>query len=301
MIKITLDSLIVLDAIARKGSFAAAADELHRVPSAVSYTVQKLEQDLDTKIFDRSGHRAVLTSSGKELLEQGRHLLVAAQEIEARVKRVAKGWETELRIGIDSLIPLENLFPLLERFYETNCGTRLRVYKEVLAGTWEALINNRVDLVIGASGDSPFTSKYSQYPLGSIEMVFAVAPQHPLALAHEPISKKTIQQHRAIAVADSSRQMAPRTAELLSGQDVLTVPDMDAKVKAHCRGLGVGTLPKSIAELEQRNGRLVIKQCEGDTVKPTLSIAWPTDNQGKALLWFVNELKKPEIAQLLLQ
>jgi DNA-binding transcriptional LysR family regulator len=132
-------------------------------------------------------------------------------------------------------------------------------------------------------------------------MVFAVAPHHPLASAPEPISKKTIQQHRAIAVADSSRQMAPRTAELLSGQDVLTVPDMDAKVKAHCRGLGVGTIPRSIAEREQRNGRLVIKQTENERVKPTLSLAWPADNQGKALLWFVNELKNPEIAQSLLQ
>lgn len=299
--KITLDALIVLDAIARKGSFAAAADELHRVPSAVSYTVQKLEQDLDTEIFDRSGHRAILTPSGKELLEQGRHLLVAAQEIEARVKRVAKGWETELRIAVDSLIPFENLLPLFERFYETDCGTQIRVYKEVLGGTWEALINNRVDLVIGASGDSPSTSKFANYALGSVEMVFAVAPHHPLAAAVEPIAKKTIQQHRAIAIADSSRHMAPRTAELLSGQDVLTVPDMTTKVQAHCRGLGVGTIPRLIAEKEQHNGRLVIKQCEGETLKPTLLAAWPVDNQGKALMWFVNELKKPEIAQSLFQ
>lgn len=40
---ITLDALEVLDAIDRKGSFAAAANELFRVPSAISYTVQKLE------------------------------------------------------------------------------------------------------------------------------------------------------------------------------------------------------------------------------------------------------------------
>lgn len=299
--KITLDALIVLDAIARKGSFAAAADELHRVPSAVSYTVQKLEQDLDTEIFDRSGHRAVLTPSGKELLEQGRHLLVAAQEIEARVKRVAKGWETELRIAIDSLIPIENLFPLLDRFYATDCGTQLRLHKEVLGGTWEALINNRVDLIIGATGDSPSTSKFSNHVLGRIEMVFTVAPHHPLASVEEPITKKAIQQYRAIAVADSSRYMAPRTAELLSGQDVLTVPDMATKIQAHCQGLGVGTIPKTIAEKAQRDGRLVIKQCEGETVKPTLSMAWPADNYGKALLWFIDELKNPEIALSLLQ
>ncbi len=48
---ITLDALEVLDAIDRKGSFAAAANELFRVPSAISYTVQKLEQDLDVVLF----------------------------------------------------------------------------------------------------------------------------------------------------------------------------------------------------------------------------------------------------------
>ncbi|MBI3067655.1 MAG: LysR family transcriptional regulator, partial [Betaproteobacteria bacterium] len=87
--RISLDGLLVLDAIDRKGSFAAAADELHRVPSAITYTVQKLEQDLDVKLFDRSGHHAVLTPAGQELLKEGRHLIVAAADLEARVKRVA--------------------------------------------------------------------------------------------------------------------------------------------------------------------------------------------------------------------
>ncbi|WP_230369313.1 LysR family transcriptional regulator [Paludibacterium denitrificans] len=59
--KLSPDALLVLDAIARNGSFSAAAEELHRVPSTITYTIQKLEQDLDIAIFDRSGHRARLT------------------------------------------------------------------------------------------------------------------------------------------------------------------------------------------------------------------------------------------------
>ena len=50
---ISLDALQVLDAIDRKGSFAAAASSLHRVPSAVSYSVQKLEQDLGIALFQK--------------------------------------------------------------------------------------------------------------------------------------------------------------------------------------------------------------------------------------------------------
>ena len=64
---ITLDLLKVLDAIDQRGSFAAAAQALHKVPSALTYTIQKVEQDLGLKLFDRSGHRAKLTAAGNLL------------------------------------------------------------------------------------------------------------------------------------------------------------------------------------------------------------------------------------------
>jgi len=51
---LTLDALRTLDAIDRRRSFAAAADELFRVPSAVSYTINKLEEELGVALFDRS-------------------------------------------------------------------------------------------------------------------------------------------------------------------------------------------------------------------------------------------------------
>jgi len=90
---LTLEALQILDAIDRKGSFAGAAAELDRVPSALTYSVRKLEEDLDVLLFDRSGHRAKLTTAGLELLTEGRHLLRAADELEQRVKRTASGWE----------------------------------------------------------------------------------------------------------------------------------------------------------------------------------------------------------------
>src|SRR3569623_1189253 len=108
---LTLESLRILDAIDRKGSFAAAALALDRVPSALTYTVRKLEEDLDVLLFDRRGHRAKLTPAGQELLSEGRNLLRAADELEQRVKRTATGWETELRIVMDSIIPFDAVMP----------------------------------------------------------------------------------------------------------------------------------------------------------------------------------------------
>ena len=73
--KLSLDALRTLEAIAEYGSFAGAANALHRVPSALTYTIQKLEADLGVRLFERSGRRAEPTAVGRALVEEARGLL----------------------------------------------------------------------------------------------------------------------------------------------------------------------------------------------------------------------------------
>ncbi len=299
--RLSLDALLVLDAIDRRGSFAAAAEELHRVPSAVTYTVQKLEEDLDVLLFDRRGHRAKLTAAGRELLGEGRHLLRAAGELESRVKRVATGWEAELRIAYDDAIPAGGLLGLVGEFYETPCPTRVRLAMEVLGGGWDALASDRADLAVGASGEGPSGGGYSVREMGAVEWVFAVAPRHPLASAPEPLRAEDIQKHRAIAAADSARNLPPRTLGLLGGQETLTVPHVRAKLEAQIMGLGVGNLPRYLAEREAKAGRLVIKRTEEPRQDATLYLAWRTAHKGKALQWFLKKLQEPQALEHLLK
>src|SRR4051794_7146410 len=299
--KLSLDALLVLDAIARKGSFAAAAEELHRVPSAITYTVQKLEQDLDVQLFDRSGHRARLTRAGEELLRDGRYLLRAATDIECRVQRIAKGWETELRIAYNDIIPAARLASLLSSFYEDAPSTRLRLSAEILGGCWDALFSGRADLVIGAPGDSPPETGAIVRPFGEIPFLFAVAPTHPLAQAEEPVSTAEVLRHRVVVAADTSRSLAPWTAGLAVGQDTLTVSTMQAKLEAQVEGLGVGYLPTSMARAALESGRLVRKHIEDESDKATrLSLAWRSRDTGKALKWWLTRLDDPVVKQRLL-
>ena len=51
---LTPDVLSMIDAIARTGSFTAAARELGKIPSALTYSVRQLEDALDVLLFDRS-------------------------------------------------------------------------------------------------------------------------------------------------------------------------------------------------------------------------------------------------------
>ncbi len=298
--KLSLDGLLVLDAIARKGSFAAAADELHRVPSAITYTVQKLEQDLGVQLFDRSGHRARLTAAGEELLKDGRHLLRAAVDLECRVQRVAKGWETELRIAHDALIPGERLLALVEAFYREGSGTRLRLSTEVLGGCWDALVSGRADLCIGAPGEPPPEAGYTVRLLGDVEWVFAAAPGHPIAQASQPIPTAVVTEHRVVVVSDSSRSLPPRSSGIAAGAESLTVSTVQAKLEVQLAGLGVGFLPLHVAAPYLADGRLVRLQVEEPRERTHLYLAWRPRDAGKALKWWVARLEDPGVRSALL-
>jgi DNA-binding transcriptional LysR family regulator len=298
--KLTLEALQVLDTIDRRGSFAGAAKELRRVPSALTYQVRKLEDDLDVLLFDRRGYRAVLTPAGRELLREGRNLLRVAGDLECRVRRLATGWEPELRIAVDDVIPAARLLPLAAEFLRVDAGTRLRLSREVLGGGWDALAAGRADLAIGVSGDGPAGGGYGMRPLGTMEFVFAVAPSHPLAQAPEPLARETVQQYRAVVVGDTSRSLPPRSIGVLSGQDVLTVPDLATKLAAQCAGLGCGFLPRTAIAAELAAGRLVERDV--DEAKPAgrFAYAWRTDERGKALKWFLKRLENPALREHLL-
>ncbi len=290
-LKLTLEQLQILDTIVQKGSFSAAAEALHRVPSTISYAVAKLEQDLEVKLFLREGRRARLTEAGEELLRQGRHLLHSADQVERTVKRMATGWEAELRIAVSDLLSHNTLFSLLEEFYEAAPETRVRISREVLSGTWDALISGRADLAIGVCCDAPMVSGYSSRPLGVAELLLAVAPHHPLAEAKEPLTDQLLQQHRVVAVADTTQGLPARTVGILPGQNVLTVPDQQMKIQAQRAGLGIGTVPRHLIEEDIRAGRLVAKITEhGNSIKTPLLYAWRTQHQGKGLAWLKRRL-----------
>ena len=292
--KLTLESLELVDAIARRGSFAAAAEELGRVPSAVTYAARRLEGDLDVLLFDRRGYRARLTPAGEELLREGRHLLAAADDLARRVQRVAAGWEQELRIALDTIIAFERFLPLLNRFCDV-APTEVRITEEVLGGTWDALLAGRADLAVGASQEGPvphrLTVGYRSEPFATVPLVFAVAPSHPLAALPSPLSHAEIRHHRQVVVGDTSQRLAPRTSGLVSAVDVLTVPTMAAKIEAQIAGLGCGYLPRGRIEDAVARGQLVVKETDQGGRESVLSVAWRQDARGKAAAWWIETLR----------
>jgi DNA-binding transcriptional LysR family regulator len=300
MLKLSLDALLTVDTIARRGSFAAAAKELFRVPSTISYTVAKLEEDLGVQLFERFGPRVTLTDAGEELLKEGRYLLKAAGDLERRVRRVASGWETEFTIAIDSMLDPGALMGDIQAFYEVADQTRLRLLKDALSGTWEALLDRRADLLVGAAGSGPSGGGYTSLPLATVSFVFVVAPGHPLAAIDRPLSKADLSAWRAVSVSDSARQLQARTVGLLFGQDTLAVPDMQTKYDFQRAGLGFGFLPEPWVRDDLAQGRFMAKTVDEPKPEETLHLAWRTGEEGAALAWWKDRLRESDtVAEML--
>ncbi|MEO7152885.1 MAG: LysR family transcriptional regulator [Burkholderiaceae bacterium] len=325
---LTPDALAMMDAIARTGSFAAAARELGKVPSALTYNVRQLEEALDVLLFDRRSRQAEFTAAGQELLVEGRRLLAETDAVANRVRRVATGWETQLTVVADDVVSRATLLDLCERFYAVDARpaagaradtsgsgkgppTRLRLRTEVLGGTIEALVTGQADLAIGVAAEPGPARGLQRKELGTLEFVFAVAPQHPLAGVDGPIGDAELMRHRAVAVADSAQRAAPLTVNLLPGQDVLTVDSMQDKIDAQLRGLGCGFVPEVLAREHLASGRLLARPVQRPPTAPRLAYAWRlpvataghgprSPGLGLALRWWLAQLEHPTTRQALL-
>ncbi|WBU42036.1 LysR substrate-binding domain-containing protein [Marinobacter alkaliphilus] len=298
---ITIDALKVLDAIDRKGSFAGAASELFRVPSAISYTVQKLEEDLNVSIFDRSGHKAVLTPAGRYLLEEGRSLLEAAENLAHTTQQVAQGWETRLRIGFNSLLPAECLFPAIQDFHQLGVPVDVQIIEEVFAGAWDALQSRRVDMVVGADLLSKPAGAFATKSLGEVPFVFAVGAEHPLASVTAPLAEADIAPYPAAVAADTSRSLPPGHAGIFRRQRTLTVSNIDQKILAQEAGLGVGWLPYPRIREQLARGSLIAKETSEPRSAISVHLARHSEDKGKALMWFWDRLSHDETIHKWLQ
>ncbi|XBS69360.1 LysR family transcriptional regulator [Acerihabitans sp. KWT182] len=287
---LTLEALRVMDAIDRRGSFASAADELGRVPSALSYTMQKLEEELDVVLFDRSGHRTKFTNVGRMLLERGRILLEAADKLTTDAEALARGWETHITLVTEALVPSEKLFPLIEKLAH-KANTQVSITTEVLAGAWERLEQGRADIVIAPDLHFRASSEINSRKLYSILNVYVASPDHPIHHEPEPLSEATRVKYRGIAIADTARERPVLTVQLLDKQQRLTVSSMHDKYQALLAGLGVATMPYSLVAEDIAAGRLRVVSPEY-SVQSDIIMAWRRDSMGEAKSWFLREIPR---------
>lgn len=298
---LSADELALLEAIRETGSLSRAAARLGKAPSTISHAARQLETRFDALLFDRRRYRLQLTPAGQLLADEAARLMQDVARMTQRVRQIANGWEDRLWIVADEIFEFELFMPVIRAFDALASGVRLRLTHEVLGGTWEALRDGRADLIVGATNEPPHIPGLQWFELGAMEWVFAVSPRHPLARAKGPVKRERILEHRGVAVADSSRLSAGRGYGLLGGQDVLAVPSMRAKILAQRDGLGVGWLPRQRVGTLLARGELVELATAEPREPNRLYVAWREAQPGRALQWWLAQLREPRLAARLVE
>jgi DNA-binding transcriptional LysR family regulator len=253
--KITLDSIETLDAIVRHGSFASAAKAMRKAQSAVSYGVKQLEDALGVALFDRRGHRAVLTEAGQRVLDEGRMLLARARRMETLATRFHEDWEPRVEAVIDGILPMEPIKRALRRMADEGVPTQIQIKVEFLGGVQDRFEKDRADLMLVK--DYAKSHALREHPLPEVEVVLTAAQDHPLVQGEGRVTLADLQRHVELTVHDSSESLRLADTRLFGGPRVFFLSDFSTKKEAIAMGLGFGWMPMYLVREELARGSLV--------------------------------------------
>lgn len=292
--RLSLDQLRVLVTVVEAGSFSAAARRLNRVQSAVTYTIQQLEQQLGVELFDRSGYRPQLNAAGRSILEDARVILMRSDSLLAKAGALVAGLETSLSLTVDVMVPFDALARVLSDFDAAFPGVSLQLQVEAMGAVAQHLYDGVADLAILCSLPFPPTD-LTLVGIGHVVLVPVAAPTHPLAALTGPIDDAALREQRQIVLSDRS--------ELSKGKDfnVYTphtwrVSDLGAKHALLVGGLGFGSMPTHLVASDLQQRRLValplaMHPVGGDRL-PMYAAHRPDHAGGQAQRWLIDRLRR---------
>lgn len=253
---LTLDQMRTFVSVAEAGSFRAAATRLSRAQSAISHAIANLEAQLGLALFDRSGHRPVLTAEGEALLADMREVLLRVGALKARAHGLSRGVEIELSLTIDVLFPFSLIGAALSELRGRYPSVSIRLAIEPLGGPIAALLERRSALAITV-GENFRDPRIAIEALTSIEMIAVVAATHPLARAGNGrlVTRSELAQHLQIVQIDPTPISGAQDFNVLSPQSC-RVTGQDSKHAMILAGLGWGRLPHWLIERDLAEGRL---------------------------------------------
>lgn len=164
-----------LSAVYDCGTFSAASEKLHLTQPSLTRSMQKLEDILGVKLFDRTKNRAILNENGRLAAECAKHILREEADMIARVRALDRSART-IAIGMISPGPMLELSSLLSSLYpEFTIATEMRSEEELLQGLrhglYQMIIINREiedETIVG-------------HPCGMEKLYFVVPTDHRIA------------------------------------------------------------------------------------------------------------------------
>ena len=244
--------------LARLGSFASAAASLSLTPSAMSHSIKSLEEEMGGALFERRGHRAVLTAAGERLLRHAERILRQMRAARQEMQALQEWGKGTLRIAAPASACQYFLPAVLLEFRECFPDCTLNVTAVDTETAMRMVDEGRLDLALCVKAEPPVTLRW--HGLFTDLLQFYVSPIHPLASAKRVAKKDLVGQPMIVydRIAVTSQLILAALKKVgVPPQSVLSLGSMEAIKEMVKVGLGVGVLAPWVTAREMEAGSLV--------------------------------------------
>ena len=243
--------------VVREGSFSKAAQVLYRTQPAVSQIIQRLEDEIGQRLFDRSSRRGVLTDAGHVLLEHAERLINFRGQALAALEDVRHARRGQLVIASNELTCLY-LLPLLHDYHQQYPAIRLSIRRGLASRIPAEIRDYGADL--GVVTYQPADEDLESVVVYHDQLAFVVPRSHRFVKRRQ-VSIKDLGGERFVAHYVSSPYRA-RVVETFRKRRVtlqmpVEMPTIDAIKKFVAEGHGVALLPAIAVQGELDRGELV--------------------------------------------
>ncbi|MCI8991670.1 MAG: LysR family transcriptional regulator [Eubacterium sp.] len=287
--------------VAETGNISKAAKELYISQPAISKSIQKLEENIGTRLFSRSSRGVTLTEEGEMLYEHVKSAFETLSLGENKVKKSIELGIGHLRIGVSSTLCKYVLLPYLKEFIRQYPHVHISVFCQPTNQTLKLLADDRID--IGMVGEPKAAKNIVFYSLQEIEDTFVATRDYLKNLKVRGVSKSHLLEYSTLMLLDKgnmSRQHMEKYFQEnnIEAEDYIEISSMDLLIDFAKIGVGIACVIREFVEKDIRNGTLVEIPFSPKPDKRKIGFAYSNNRKSsKTLCQFIHfyENYRPEL------
>ncbi len=270
-----LQQLRYVVAVAGTGNFSRAAEQCHVAQPSLSQQIQKLEEELGERLFDRLPRRAKLTAAGETFLPRAQRILAEVETAQRELREAHDQLRGRLTLGVLPTIAPYLLPPIIAEFSDACPEVEIIVQEDTTARLLKLGCACELDLAIASLPIAD--DRFEMETLFSEELLLAMPPTHPLA------AKKRVR----LSDLETERFILMKEGHCLGDQVLYFCNRRDFRPQVTCRsvqietiqalvhaGLGISMVPKMAVDRSARSGP-IYRSLEAPQPTRAIIALWP--------------------------
>ncbi|MFT0548662.1 LysR family transcriptional regulator [Allopusillimonas ginsengisoli] len=247
--KIDPKTLRLFLTVIEEGTITAAAEREHIAPAAISKRIMDLEGVLGVQLLSRTNKGITPTPAGHALVDMAQRILSDLDGVMLLMRDYASGVTGQVHIAANISAITQFLPDGLRGFMDSNPLVQVSVEERISTGVAQAVATNVADIGVLASGIATIDLEYHNYRRD--ELVVIAPPSHPVA-SYSRVRFATVLDYDFVGLHTGSQPnslLLRAAAELgRSWRCRVQVTSFDAQCRMVQAGLGIGVLPRRVAE-----------------------------------------------------